>query len=282
MTRKKDSRDVYRYNPSPKNVRWLRVKMAVISPQIELGIVLDVSDEVLHQRQNEFARDYDSLTGFMNRKAFLTKCTELIEADSSACGILLLADMYFIRSFHNPGELENETLLRAAGLFGEFRQFGGVLSRISSYEFAVYIHDCSSYSGIMEFAQNRFNAPFAIKQIDGQTQEFYFSIGTCRYPEDAKNVKDLIYFADFAQNEAQRLPQKGIMPFQLENYSENNIMSQKNSAFFAILSSKRLQITLTPIMDANTGNIIGYDAYADYQNNIIKKSRGHDRPGAHS
>ena len=264
--------DVYRYSPTPKNVRWLRVKMAVISPQIELGIVLDVSDEVLHQRQNEFARDYDSLTGFMNRKAFLTKCSELIDADPSAPGILLLADLYFIRSFHSSGELENETLLRTAALFGEFRQFGGILSRISGYEFVVYIHNCGSDSDIMEFVQKQFGSPLAIKRIDGQTHEFHFSIGTCRYPQDAKNVEDLIYFADFAQNEAQRLPQKGIVPFQLENYNQNNIMAQKNSVFYTVLSSERLHIALNPIIDANTGNIMGYDAFADYQNSFIKKT----------
>lgn len=264
--------DVYRYNPSPKNVRWLRIKTAVISPQIELGIVLDVSEEVLHQRQNEFARDYDSLTGFMNRKAFLNKCTELIEADPSASGILLLADLYFIRSLHASGELENETLLRIAGLFGEFRQFGGILSRISGYEFVVYIHGCGDAPGIMEFAQKQFGSPLAIRRMDGQIQEFFFSIGACRYPEDARNVEDLIYFADFAQNEAQRQPRKGIVPFQMENYNQNNIMAQKNNAFYEILSLRQLNINLIPIMDVNTGNIMGYDALVDYRNSFIKKA----------
>lgn len=139
---------------------WLRITQKQEEGIIR-GVVMDVTEEVLQTRALKEERDYDSLTGVKNRRAFehvQEICNAQLNRDSNM--VAVMCDLNELKQVndrygHDKGD---EYIRYSAGAICEAFPFGGVF-RVGGDEFVVLINNiseeevkraCSSLSGRME------------------------------------------------------------------------------------------------------------------------------------
>ena len=212
----------------------------------------------------------DPLTGLANRRAFLD---ELRAASTGtrrarlAVGIIDLDGFKIINDTygHQTGDaLLVETARRCRSI-----QIGdAVIARFGGDEFAVLLHDAAS----LEDARSRltdlasaFDESFV---VGSQTFRMTASIGVA-HNRGAETTMDLVNRADLAMYEAKRSPVATICLFEqnMEAQARRRIMIQQ--ALASHPDNERIELHYQPVVDANTGRIVAFEALARWDHPTI-------------
>lgn len=202
--------------------KWLTMKF-INEKEKTLGIIIDVSDDIMKKQALEYERDHDVLTQLLNRKAFVEKANKLVDGKPDKIGALVFCDLDNLKRVndtygHNYGD---KYIKAAADLFNIFSLYNALVARISGDEFAIFIYGYDDESEIHQIIDYVFKQTenSAIDLPDGNRQKISSSKGISWYPRNSKSIVELVKYADFAMYQVKKSTKNGIKEFDPKTYT---------------------------------------------------------------
>lgn len=191
-----------------------------------LGVVLDVTDEVLEKQKIEYERDYDLLTNIYNRRAFMERITEIFrEPKNLRTAALLMFDLDSLKYVNDTygHEYGDAYICVMAEKLREFESRGGIISRRSGDEFYAFLYGYRSRQELQKeidlLWEHILEGYIMVKK--GKKFALRVSAGITWYPDDSDSFEELMRFSDYAMYESKRAHRSELCQFSREHYDEN-------------------------------------------------------------
>lgn len=245
--------------------RWVRlVSVEVGDHRGNIGLIEDVTDEIVTRRRIEHERDHDVLTGLLNRRAFEQCVTECLSERPPEFGAMLMLDLDNLKYINDTyGHDWGDYYIKAAAsvIRASFRG-KGMYARISGDEFLVFANHCKGesdahclFDGFM-----RALATSALETPDGAALKVRASVGVAFYPKDATDFVRLREYADFAMYEAKNSRKGELMHFDRESYERGAFILSDKEDLNRLLDEQLVDYHFQPIVDARNGETRAYEA----------------------
>lgn len=253
---------IYRYERGEYS-RWLRILETKMDTGT-VGVILDVTKDIEEHRRLAHELDYDALTHLYNRTAFKREAHNLIQSRPDSIGAMIFSDLDNLKYINDTfgHDMGDRLIIRAGEMFREFERHGGIVSRISGDEFAVYLHGFANKDEARRLIADQYcvNERYTLNTSDGSSQRIRSSSGIAFYPEDSDNVTDLIKLSDYAMYEAKHSRKGSMIEFNMDSYKENAYLLENREAINRLLDEKLIRFAFQPIVDLRTGEIYAYEA----------------------
>jgi len=263
--RNKSKTNVYKweYENNPLIFKWLKLESSIIDDR-NIGVIMDVTNDILKQEKLEFELDYDGMTRLLNRKSFKRICTEKISEFPNKIGAMIFADLDNLKYAndtygHDTGD---NYIIGAAEMFSAFKEIDGIVARMSGDEFAIYVHGFEdkdeAHAKIYEYIEQCKNKE--IRLPDGTRMPIKSSIGIAWYGIDSKDLELLIKYSDYAMYETKLSTKGGVSEFDLLKYDKDGKLSEMKEALNKLIDEKLVRYVFQPIVDLRDGSICGYES----------------------
>lgn len=244
---------------------WLRSrKIAGVSH--DMGVIIDVTDEITQKQRLEYERDADPLTKLLNRRAFTAKALELLSGNANRVALLMFADLDGLKSVNDlyGHDFGDAYLLAFTHFLNKFKELRAdvAVGRMSGDEFVVLL------SGFLtkEAARNAFDSVYSqlanstITLPDGSSRIVGASVGLAYYPFDSTDIDSLIKYADYAMYGIKRSSKGAVAEFAKDEYYRSSLASSENDVLSLVFEKRRIHYVYQPIADARTGEVYAYEA----------------------
>lgn len=219
-----DLPNCYKWQSNKNYVRWLSMKF-INENEKSIGIIIDISEDILRKQQLEYERDHDTLTQLLNRKAFTEKAQEILLNNPNKIGVLLFADLDNLKYINDTyGHSYGDKYIKlAANMFNEFMSFNGIVGRISGDEFVIYLHGYDTKDEALNIINTvlNFTSKVAINLPNNISQKISSSKGIAWYPKDNQSIIELMKYADFAMYEVKKSAKDGLKEFDINSYNKD-------------------------------------------------------------
>lgn len=192
-----EEEDVYLAGCQPK--QWVKINI-IWKDDICLGVVQDVTEDIIEKHSIKKERDYDFLTQIYNRAAFQRSVEFLLQEGSLQTAALVMFDLDGLKQINDTyGHLYGDIYIRAtAERLSIFPANRTILGRRSGDEFYVFFYYFSEKKEI-EKELHLFYQSLSKNQIlfpNEERMEIRISAGISWYQEDAFDYETLVNHAD--------------------------------------------------------------------------------------
>ncbi|MBR2483723.1 MAG: EAL domain-containing protein [Oscillospiraceae bacterium] len=230
-----------------------------------LGHAEDVTALMAERKRMEHDRDYDFLTGLMNRRAFYREVERIFHSDAKgACGAVVMMDLDDLKKINDKfgHEWGDEYLRKAAWGFGDALPSNAVLARLAGDEFVAvfygYENEEEARANLRVFQEkiycNSFVAP------DEGEHPVKVSGGIAWYPKDGKNLQELMKYADFALYQVKKGGRGTVSEFDFGSYNEAIYLAQNRQELQRLIEERLVDYHFQPIFNALNGEPYAYEA----------------------
>lgn len=242
---------------------WLRLRSADSEDQ-DLGLFIDVTEEVLLSRKTERERILDPLTGLLNRVAFQERVQQQINRDPDSMGLMIYCDLDNLKFYNDyfDHDVGDSYIQKAAECINLFVEQGGDAARISGDEMVIFMHGYGSKTILYEIFQSVYAQMGRINFItpDGVPHKVRMSVGLAFYPEHGKTPEKLIRYADFAMYEIKHSIKGSVKEFDEISYNEKSFLFHKKHLLDKFIEGNLVRYAFQPIVDIKTGHIHAFEA----------------------
>lgn len=253
-------------------LRWVRVKHAGHQDKT-FYILTDVTREIMERKDFEYQRDFDPLTGLLNRRAFFTHVSRQLANLPGKKGAVMFMDLDNLKSVNDTyGHEYGDRYIRDAAIaFRSLAGAGQVVARFSGDEFAVFLYGFDSYDDV-SLHISKFQKGLVDMSLtpDDIVIRIRCSIGVARYPADSSDIEQLIKFADFSMYEVKRTNKGTVRYFDPEQYSKNAFLLESSGAFNQFIEKNEVSYAFQPIVNARTGEVFAYEALMRPMSEVFK------------
>jgi len=258
-----DMEDVYRHERGKGVIKWLRINIQEHGGKV-LGVIEDVSREVLEKRRIEYDRDHDSLTHLLNRRAFEAKVTRILREENVKIAAFVMWDLDNLKYINDTygHDFGDQYIKDAAKVLSELTIYNGVVARMSGDEFYAFIYgydDKRQINDLVEMIQKKlYNT--TIRMPNGGDLRIKASVGIAWYPEDSKNYYELMKYSDFAMYEVKSEDKGTIGEFDRKSYESKYFLLHGNEELDNFIENELVDFVFEPIVDAREGKVFAYEA----------------------
>lgn len=272
---KSGSTKLYCIRIPEKGVRYVRMEVKNEN-WVQIGLVEDVTVSMRERLRIEHERDYDTLTGLYNRRAFKRESESIFgrrkKIRHAAFIMLDLDNLKYINDTF--GHDWGDEYIRQAGMcLEEGTPKGTLCAHISGDEFNILFYGYESQNAIREEISKlqREISSRIIRLPDGQ--EFHLSIsgGIAWYPENSNSLGVMRKHADFAMYQVKQTDKGRIAEFDQKAYEEKYRDSQIRKEFHRFVKEELVTYYFQPIISAKTGKIEAYEALMRANLPILKR-----------
>lgn len=194
---------IYKIPTKDGGMRWLRLRL-IGDDKPYMGVLSDVTRELLEKRKIEYERDYDALTNLLNRRAFHAAMKDIFaHSEKLKVSAFMMWDLDNLKYINDTygHDYGDEYIRSTANVLKRFIPYNNaIVSRISGDEFYVFLYGYDNKNLAMDIIRSikaeMDTEPF---QLTPKKQtRLRASVGIAWYPDDAVNYFDLIKYADFA------------------------------------------------------------------------------------
>ncbi len=243
--------------------RWLRITRRRDEDSM-LGVVTDITADVMEKRKIEYERDHDALTNLLNRRAFDEKLRRLKEEEwDLKQGAMLVWDLDNLKYVndtygHSTGD---DYLIAFANCLKRFNNGKVTSARRSGDEFLTVLYGYDKAEEIDGLIKEMWELiqQTDIELPDQRRYKIHISMGRAWYPKDALDFDALFLYADFAMYTVKHTRKGTMADFDQAIYQENRILLQGQEAFNHLLEQRMVDYMLQPIIWAKDGSIYGYE-----------------------
>lgn len=244
--------------------RWLRLKVVNTDGRI-MGVVSDITQEILKRRQLERERDYDPLTDLLNRRAFSVELSKRFqnpkELGIAAMVMLDLDNLKFINDSYGH-DCGDEYIRSAADALRHYSPEQTLIARMSGDEFYVLLSGYSSREEVQEIIhrleEGVRHATFLLP--NHSRINLRASAGVAWYPDHATSYEKLLKYADFAMYQVKNTTKGEFGEFDLERYNRDSYLIHNQEEINRLIDQELVTFHFQPIVDAQTGAVFGYEA----------------------
>lgn len=256
--------EVYRITLPHGEVHYLRIE-TTRDELAQVGLVEDVTAVTMERLRIEHDRDYDTLTGLYNRRAFQRECEALFtRPECLKHAAFLMFDLDNLKHTNDTyGHDFGDQYIRQTGLcFAEHTPAGTLCSRISGDEFNLFFYGYDSQEeirAVLELVREELSKK-SIPLPDGQELHLSISGGIAWYPEDASTPAALKKYADFAMYQVKHSKKGRLCEFDLGTYNNEIYTIQSKKEFDQLLRDELIHYHFQPIVSCKTGESVAYEA----------------------
>ncbi|WP_273130821.1 EAL domain-containing protein [Bacillus weihaiensis] len=187
--------------------------------QQSLWFFRDITEQVQAKERIEFLAFHDPLTQLPNRYKLEMEIKKQIDTNTElACIFIDLDKLKFTNDTfgHNVGD---SLLSFASQRLAHALEVGDLLSRIGGDEFVIILsgNRVKKVDDVVQKCMSEMEVPFT---INGTKIRVTISAGVCAFPQEAKNVEELLRFSDLAMYESKRNGKNRVTYF-------NSLLSEK-------------------------------------------------------
>lgn len=201
-------KDVYLIGSVGEDTHYVKIK----SYQEEgktLGIVVDMTEEIIEKQEIERERDVDLLTTLYTRRAFFRRMDALLQdPEQLKTAMLLMSDLDNLKyvNDHWGHEYGDKVLKTVANLFLNCQGPNKLTARLSGDEFVLVIYGAESQQEIEGYLEQLYACIQETELVmpDGERVSVSLSGGYLFYPEYAGDSRTLLRFADEAMYQMKR------------------------------------------------------------------------------
>lgn len=264
------------FSPKQKNrtAKWFKFNLTRDKKNV-IGLVQDVTKSVIEKKKIEYERDYDVTTGLLNRRAYYKR---LDEAFCSPTNLKIAAfvmwdldNLKYVNDTYGH-DFGDDYIKTAANVFKLFRDYGGIVSRLSGDEFNVFLSGFDSKEEIRKIIYNvreKLLKSYCIL-ADGTHYKIRASGGIAWYPDDSLSYEMLMKYADFAMYTMKHSIKGNISEFDKASYNKDSILITGVEEMNRIIDEKSIKYAFQTIVSAKTGEIYGYEALMRPQSEVFK------------
>lgn len=246
--------------------KWLRVRTIKNQGGV-LGVITDITQELLERKRIEHDRDFDLLTNIYNRRAFRQNASELfapMNREKLKIAGMVMIDIDNLKYINDTygHDYGDEYICATANVLSRFHGDGYMYARQSGDEFNLLIYGKDTKQEIREILSRVKEAmkDERIKLPDGTSIQVRASAGIAWYPDDADSYDVLLRYADFAMYFIKKNRKGDFTEFSLENYNKNSYLLSCREELNKLIEQSLVDYHFQPIVDASTGEIFGYEA----------------------
>jgi len=230
-----------------------------------VGTILDVTADMENRRRLERERDYDLLTGILNRRAFEADANQLLNRESarpdiSAMIMLDLDNLKFLNDTygHDCGDGYIRAFADSLRLFGSDN---ALVARRSGDEFFVLLYGGGDKRRMRARIERAWEGILTRSYTlpDGAAYRMRASAGVAWYPSDARTLTQLIHYADYAMYKVKRSAKGTLGEFNAGDYEEDSFLVSGRNALDRMIDGQLIRFMAQPILSASTGETIGYE-----------------------
>ncbi len=245
-----------------KTTRWLRADTVSEGSSV-IGAITDITEEIAAKRRIEFERDYDTLTGLFNLRAFTSKYNGIFAAGKLETACLVMWDLDNLKHINDTyGHDFGDRYIRAfAQCLELFSEYNSLVARRSGDEFYVFLYGYESKEEINDIIAAIWDkiAAQSILLPDGSRYRIRVSGGIAWYPEDTSDRDELLRFADFAMYNAKHSLKGSISGFDLHAYRDNAHIIDGYEVISNLIEGELVRFAMQPIVSAKDGSVYGYE-----------------------
>ena len=271
-----DRSEVYRINRLNGGTLWIRLGFTY-SLNTAIGIVQDITDAMVEKHRIEHERDYDNLTGLLNRHAYYRQVEQIFrnrdELNVTAFIMIDLDNLKYVNDTFGHG-YGDDYIKTAAAALKKFQEHGGIVSRLSGDEFSICLPGFPSKDKVREIITG-IHAELmqgSCLLADGTHFNVSGSMGVSWYPDDAESRELLMKYADFAMYTVKHSTKGGIAEFDISSYESDSTNLTDVEEINRIIEEGDVRYAFQSIVSAKTGDIYGYEALMRVQSEIFRSA----------
>ena len=265
---------IYQIEVDGEKTRYIRMETARENNR-QVGLVEDVTVNIMEKIRIEHERDHDLLTDLYSRRAFYREVEKLFsKPEKLKCGAFLMMDLDNLKKVndtfgHNLGD---QYIYQAARCFINNTPPNTLRARVSGDEFYLFFYGYDSKDEIRKIISNLSKE---IKKTvlvlpSGKEMNLSLSGGVGWYPDDSKNLNTLIKYADFAMYRMKQSNKGSMGEFDLGVYNDEMFRIYSRKELHELIENELLFYHFQPIVDAYTGGVYAYEALMRVNMNTLK------------
>ena len=274
--------NTYKVYSGKAEAEWISLQTREINGRLII-VVTDVTDKTKEKLKLEYERDFDELSGLLNKQAFARETKKRLETERNPVGAMIMWDLDNLKYVNDTyGHEYGDIYIReSAKIFAYLEQHNGLVARRSGDEFFAYVSG-ETDEELREVIHriHHMLGEVVITLPGDKKMKIRASAGIVWYPENGSEYEDLIKKADFTMYDVKRSVKGSIREFNKEIYEQDEVLLSGNEALNEFLEKRLLKMAYQPIVDALTGEIYGYEALMRPQtdtlhspNDVIKIAR---------
>lgn len=261
---KEDGSTVYKVLQSDGSVRYLRWEYRERDER-KVGLIEDVTASTMEKLRIEHERDCDALTKLYGRTGFKRETDRLFaQPEILKCAGFLMIDLDNLKTTndrfgHNFGDLYIQT---AGRCFVDNTPRGTVCARMAGDEFNLFFYGYDSREQIRQIVKDLYQAIREVEFIlpNGDNMGLSASGGLSWYPDDSRELPELMKYADFAMYQVKRSRKGEYKEFDLELYERQLVQNELKQEFHKMLEERDVNYFFQPIFDSHSGTVYAYEA----------------------
>ena len=252
--------------------RWLKI-VSIDNENEVIGVVMDVTNDVLESHAIKFERDYDRLTSLYNRLAFHRNVDLILQKGIygvTACVMFDLDNLKYINDAYGH-DMGDKYIKLTAKILSDNFNLNCVLARMSGDEFYVVLYNYETKDDVRRQVNKIYEA-FDIQKLllpNGEEIKIRMSGGISWYGEDSSSLDELIRFADFAMYQVKNNIKGEIREFDREVYDKESFMLSAREELNKVLDNQLIDYVFQPIVSAKTGKIYGFEVLMRPQSSAL-------------
>lgn len=254
---------IYRIPQGEQRFAWVQMTY-LEEEEAVLGVLQDITKDMVEKQKIEFERDYDVLTNLYNRRAFLQKLSVLFE-QKQLLGVaaLIMWDLDNLKYINDTyGHDYGDRYIQALGeCLVQFSGVQGIVARRSGDEFYVFVYGHKSKEEIRALTRQVWSIieGKTLAAPNGGVLKIRVSAGIAWYPDDGKTSEDLIRYADFAMYTVKHSAKGYIQEFDHNSYEHNSLLVNGPEALNRLVEQQLVRYAFQPIVSADNGSVYGYE-----------------------
>lgn len=249
--------------PLKDGYRWVQMKYIDDGVRV-LGVVTDITKDMLEKEKMEYELSFDTLTNIFNRRAFEEKVAKLFENPSTLkIAALLMCDLDNLKYINDTyGHDYGDNYIRAIGrCLSKINTENCVAARRSGDEFYVFFYGYNSKDEIRNVINKLWKdiSETSISLPNNATFGIKVSGGIAWYPDDSDSYNDLLRFSDFAMYSTKHSKKGNTQEFCQKTFADNGFLISGHGALSRLIDEELLHYALQPIVSTQTGEIYGFE-----------------------
>lgn len=237
--------------------RYLRLKI-VTSNDGAFATLIDLTAEYQEKRKIEYERDYDILTGLLNRRGLLSIINSSIANNPNSA--IFMIDIDHLKQINDElGHEVGDNYIKVVGnyLFKLSKKYKGLYpSHISGDEYILYLEDAKMVNEVAKDIENMKNA-----YLNLHSKKVYISLSCGVAINDGSlSYDELRRRADFTMYTVKKTYKNKVAFFDNEAYDLYQKENTLREKLDQLITTNTLDFAYQPIVDIKSGEILGYEA----------------------